>query len=284
MRGELITWLLDVWPDHDWERATVRQGCFHDVAVTGSAVARVSRHGSQPQRLAREHAALTAVTAANLPVEHPRPLSEVVDRRDRSAMLVTVAPGAEGPQPDWDTVADELGALLRDLHGTAVGPMPAPRSWCGGARWPDIVTDSVIPELPAEGVTAAHRVVADILTAEAAVPACFVHGDFGPHNILWHGSKIRSLIDFDHSCVGDPAIDYASLISFYGAAAVGALSGDPALLDRALRHRAGFTLQLAAAAILVGDEKLFRHAIGNFGSRLRAGILHDPGGWTPRRW
>ncbi|MQY29275.1 aminoglycoside phosphotransferase family protein [Nocardia aurantia] len=283
MRDELIAWLTDVRSDHDWTHATVRRGCFHDVAVTGSVVARVSRHGSQPERTAREHATLTAVAAANVPVEHPRPLSGVIDRADRSATLVTVAPGYERPQPDWHLVGEDLGALLRALHETAVGPMPAPRSWCGGARWPDIVADSVIPELPDDCASAAGRVVTNILTVEAPATG-FVHGDFGPHNILWRGTEIRSLIDFDHSCVGDPAIDYASLISFYGAAAVGTLTPDAALLDRALHHRAGFTLQLAAAAVLVGDEGLFRHAIGNFGSRLRAGTLHDPGGSTPARW
>jgi Ser/Thr protein kinase RdoA (MazF antagonist) len=241
----------------------------------------MSCHGAQPQRLAREHALLTAVAAMELPVAHPRALPGIADRADRTAMLVTTVPGTERPQPDWDPVAGPLIALLRDLH--AAGPVPAapPRAWCGGPHWPDIVADSVIPALPADCATAADRVVRELLAAERDAPIGFVHGDFGPHNILWRGDEICSLIDFDHSCAGDPAIDYASLISFYGADAIRGRTRDPALVDRALRHRAGFTLQLAAAAVLVGDARLFGHTIGNFTTRLRAGTLHDPGGSTP---
>ncbi|MCX4091374.1 aminoglycoside phosphotransferase family protein [Nocardia sp. alder85J] len=285
MQTELLTWLTDVAPEHEWQWATIHKGCFHHVVVTDSAVARISCHGPQPHRLARELATLTAVTALRLPVEHPRPLSGVIDTAKHSAMLVTRVPGDERPQPEWSTVADELGGLLRDLHAirpaASETPLPPPRSWCGGEDWPGIVTDSVLPHLPADSAAAADTVMRDILAVERDAPIGFVHGDFGPHNILWRSREVRSLIDFDHSCLGDPAIDVAALISFYGAGAVSAVAREEGLIERALRHRAGFTLQLAAAAVLVGDQRLFRHAVGNFTTRYRSGTLYDPDGAVP---
>lgn len=288
MPAELLAWLTEVWPDHDWRRAVLHKGCFHHVALTATAVARVSCHGPQPRRLAREHANLTAATALGLPVEHPRPLSGVVEDSARSAMLVTPAPGEHRPDLGWPSVAAEFARLLDGLRAVDPADVPrgiaAPRAWCGGQRWPDIVDDHIVAILDPREAALARRIVQELLAAEAEASTGLVHGDFGPHNVLWDGERIRSLIDFDHMCLGDPAIDLASLISFYGARAVEAVAENGASLERALRHRACFPLQLGAAAVLVGDRRLFEHALTNFTSRLRAGTLHDPHGRSPLGW
>ncbi|AYF75659.1 aminoglycoside phosphotransferase family protein [Nocardia yunnanensis] len=215
----VIPWLADVWPDHDWARAMLRKGCFHHVAVTGTAVARVSCHGTQPERLAREHAVLSALEGLALPVECPRPLSTVVDRGGYSGMLVSVVPGAERSDWGWEALGGGLGELMRQLHEVEIvvgeGVLPAPRSWCGGRGWPDIVEDQVIAGLVPEVARVARVVVEDLLAAEADAQFGFVHGDFGPHNVLWSDEGVSGVIDFDHCCIGDPAMDLASLISFF---------------------------------------------------------------------
>lgn len=82
--------------------------------------------------------------------------------------------------------------------------------------------------------------------------------------------------------MGDPAVDVAPLIGAYGAVAVAEVAG-PALLRRALIHRATLSLQVAAAAELVGDAPLRDHALANLEARVRAGTLWDPDGSVPGR-
>jgi aminoglycoside phosphotransferase (APT) family kinase protein len=112
------------------------------------------------------------------------------------------------------------------------------------------------------------------------VPPALVHGDFSPHNLLWDGDGVAGLIDFDHACVGDPAMDIAPLIGFFGATAVGSIVDAPTL-ERGMLHRASLSLQVAAAADLLGDEALRHHALKNFVTRTRARTLYDPGGRAP---
>ena len=78
------------------------------------------------------------------------------------------------------------------------------------------------------------------------------------------------------------AVDVAPLIGAYGAVAVAEMA-EPALLRRALIHRATLSLQVAGAAELVGDAPLRDHALANLEARVRAGTLWDPDGSVPGR-
>jgi aminoglycoside phosphotransferase (APT) family kinase protein len=106
------------------------------------------------------------------------------------------------------------------------------------------------------------------------------HGDFGPHNILWHQDRAAGLIDLDHACLGDPAIDLAPLIGCHGVQAIRPIAR-PDALKRAMFHRATLSLQVAAAAHLNGSYELRDHALRNFTSRNDNGTLFDPSGATP---
>ena len=64
--------------------------------------------------------------------------------------------------------------------------------------------------------------------------------------------------------------------------AVAELAG-PALVRRALIHRATLSLQVAAAAELVGDAPLRDHALANVEARVTAGTLWDPDRSVPGR-
>jgi hypothetical protein len=87
------------------------------------------------------------------------------------------------------------------------------------------------------------------------------------------------VIDLDHACYGDPAIDLAPLIGAYGSAQVADIA-EPVEPDRAMRHRATLPPQVAAADSL-GRTDLRDHALTNFTTRLTAGTLHDPQGAQP---
>ena len=165
--------------------------------------------------------------------------------------------------------------MLAALHAAPVSAQLRPaRQWCGGESWPHIVdeiTDALGQPLRAE----AARVVADVAEAERSAPRCFVHGDFGPHNLLFQDGRISGLIDFDNACVGDPAMDFAPLIGFYGSTAVAQITNSR-MVERARIHRASLSLQVAAAAQLVGDTVLRDYALGNFAARVGAGTLYNP--------
>lgn len=46
--------------------------------------------------------------------------------------------------------------------------------------------------------------------------AKFIHGDFGPSNILHIDNNISGILDFSEACIDDPAIDFAALIGKFG--------------------------------------------------------------------
>lgn len=262
-------------------------GRFHTAAVLApEVVARVSRHRDQAARVRRQHAILAAVEAAALPVVVPRNASEVVVRGGRAGMLTTYVCGESREGALWDAVGPAVQSLLAalsgvDIVGTARG-LPRPRAWCGGDGWPDVVRAHLLPLLPTDVRESAQAVVEGVLAAERGVRPALVHGDLGPQNLLWEGARLVGLIDFDHACAGDPAIEAATLLGVYGAAAVETIVDGPAL-ERAMMHRGSLSLQLAAAALELGDAPLRDHALTNFVGRARAGTLYDPGGRVPIR-
>ncbi|HEX2037663.1 MAG TPA: aminoglycoside phosphotransferase family protein [Chloroflexota bacterium] len=281
----LIGWLQACWPAYDWARALVHRSCFHEVAIVApEVVARVSRHGDQVARVRREHSVLRALAAVALPVEVPRTRSEVVAWEGRAGMLTTYVPGQPRPGVSWHEAAGPVGEVLRALAGADVTPLrgrlPVPRAWCGGEQWPAMVRERLAPHLPADLRSRAEAVVGAVLEAERGAAPALVHGDFGPHNLLWDRDGVVGVIDLDHACLGDAAMDAATLIGFFGAAAVETVV-DSRTLERGMLHRATLALQLAAAAELLGDEPLRDHALGNFVARARARTLYDPGGRHP---
>ena len=180
----------------------------------------------------------------------------------------------------WHEVRHYFACILDDFKCAQVPTgLPTARSWGGGNSWPDVV-ERITAESGFKVRKAAQIVVREVLNLEKGRSPSLVHGDFGPHNILWDESGTPALIDFDNACSADPAIDVAPLIGFYGAAKVGEIV-DADVLARAKAYRASLPLQVAAAAALGADRKLQSHALSNFARRLEAGSLHDPAAtWT----
>jgi aminoglycoside phosphotransferase (APT) family kinase protein len=272
------------WPDRDWSAATTHHGAFHAVLVLpGQVVARVSKRLDPRGRVAAEHRLLSLLAAAGR-WALPAPLGVPRSSPDGHAgMLVTWVSGVHREDAPWPDVAGELGTLLAALAAgqviAASGELPPARAWCGGPDLPELVRTTLAPLLPVEARGPAADAVAAVLEEErGAVP---VHGDLGPHNILWTADgRIAALVDLDHAAVGDPAIDVAPLLGRFGATALSAVV-EAEVLRRAMVHRATLSLQVAAAAELAGDCGLRDFALRNFAARLASGTLHDPGGCTP---
>lgn len=267
--------LRSVWSDLAWTSPVYSHGAFHHVAVLGSTGAvRVSFAANHEAQIARESAVLLAVSNVGLKTRVPK-LLRTLTRDTWSAMASTVIGGAHMADRPWHEVRHYFADILDDLQCAQLpAGLPAARSWCGGNSWPDVV-ERITADFGSPVREAAQIVVREVLSLEEDVTPSLVHGDFGPHNILWDESGAPGLIDFDNACAADPAIDVAPLIGFYGAAKVGEIV-DADVLARAKVYRASLPLQVAAAAALGADRKLQSHALSNFARRLEAGSLHDP--------
>lgn len=264
------------WPEFDWTDAVSRRGAFHQVAILGStAVVRLLQGTDHAARLTREAAVMEEIGRAGLALRVPRLLATATSA-SWSALACTVVPGSHRVDPAWPEVREGLLFCLEQLRAADITRLrlPAARSWCGGESWPAIV-DQLTAIWATRPREAARRIVQDVVELGPAATTSLVHGDFGAHNLLWDETGTPGLVDLDHACAGDPAIDLAPLVGAFGAGPVAAIT-DSDTLERALIHRASLPLQVAAAAFLGNDKELRDHALGNFLRRFEDGSLYDP--------
>lgn len=283
---QLRDYALAEWPGIDWARAEVRVGAFHTVAIPPTGpILRITTGNQFSIRAEREARILQAMARIALPVPIPHLLAGPVEADDGSATLITRMPGSQ--TDDVTTVNPgriqsyvDLLAAFHAADPATMSDLPAPRTWCGGPQWPTLVRQELAPLLNVDARRSASDRIAQLLDTEDAGPGVVCHGDFGPHNILWDEDHPASLIDLDHACVGDPAIDIAPLIGFHGFQAIRPIA-DADTLRRAMIHRATLSLQVAAAAHLNGSYELRGHALKNFTSRHAQGTLFEPTGMRP---
>lgn len=271
--ADAVPVLRETWPDLPWQSLGMAHGAFHHVLLLPPvAVLRIRTGDGHEAATAREHATAAALVDTGLPV--PAPLRAPVSAPGWSAAMVELVDGSGRDPRSW---AEDRTAILDVLeiwveagrvHPRLADALPAVRSWCGGDRWPSLVEEMTAGD---PGVQeAAHRRIDAVLTLESEAAPTAVHGDFGPHNILWGRSGRPTLIDTDHAAWADPAIDVAPLFSSYPREdLVADLPGT--VLERATAHRRTLSLQVAAAAQLSGDLSLRDHALGNFSRRIRSG-------------
>ena len=93
------------------------------------------------------------------------------------------------------------------------------------------------------------------------------HGDFGPSNILYDSERqvICGIIDFSGCALGDPAYDFAGLLSGYGEVFVrSCAAGYPeveGLLPRARFYQGTFALEEALFGLENNDPQAFENGI-----------------------
>ena len=274
------------WPEWDWTAAHVTHGAFHKVALHPEGlVVRVAIGRDAAARTARERGILSALSRTTVSVPLPEPLDTPAAAIAAGASLVSRVSGRPGERADASS-ADGFAAYgaalrsLRDVPLPRLDELPVPRAWCGGPAWPSVVADRLVPRLPTS-VRAFAQDVVGFVDGSAPTDLVLVHGDFGPHNMLWDGPRLSGLVDLDHACIGDPAIDIAPLVGIHGAAAAAQICTNEEL-SRAMQHRASLPLQVAAAADLAGLAGLRDHALRNFSQRVAEGTVFDPAGSRPR--
>lgn len=96
------------------------------------------------------------------------------------------------------------------------------------------------------------------------------HGDFGTSNLLFDATRqqITGVIDFSSAGLGDPAVDFAGLLSSYGESfLLQCLRSYPQLegfLNRVQFYRGVFALEEALFGIENGDKEAFQAGISQY--------------------
>ncbi|NYV68349.1 aminoglycoside phosphotransferase family protein [Bacillus sp. Gen3] len=97
-----------------------------------------------------------------------------------------------------------------------------------------------------------------------------IHGDFGASNILWNPetSRISGIIDFGGSGLGDPAYDFAGILSSYGREffdmCMNLYPNGDEISERVKFYKSTFALQEALHGIENGDREAFESGIQDY--------------------
>ncbi|ATP39939.1 aminoglycoside phosphotransferase [Solibacillus sp. R5-41] len=97
-----------------------------------------------------------------------------------------------------------------------------------------------------------------------------IHGDFGASNILWNPetSMISGIIDFGGSGLGDPAYDFAGILSSYGEdfldMCINLYPNGDAISERVKFYKSTFALQEALQGIDNNDRQAFECGIKEY--------------------
>jgi aminoglycoside 2''-phosphotransferase len=174
-------------------------------------------------------------------------------------------------------LALQLGEFLKSLHSLLAAeaiPIPLPvadtRAACNDVY--QRIRAKLFPHMR----TQARQWAAQHFETFLNDPESFIfqpvlkHGDFGPSNILYDPGEqaVCGIIDFSGSALGDPAYDFAGLLSGYGEAFVrSCAAGYPeveSLLPRARFYQGTFALEEALFGIENNDPQAFENGIESY--------------------
>jgi aminoglycoside 2''-phosphotransferase len=187
---------------------------------------------------------------------------------------------AQQANPDSSIVerlAQQLGQFLKRLHSlppAQVVPvaLPVVDMWAAYHNLYNRMREKLFPSMRPD----ARQEIAAHFEAFLGDPASFAfqpvlkHGDFGPSNILYDAERqtVCGIIDFSGCALGDPAYDFAGLLSGYGEAFVrSCAAGYPeveALLPRARFYQGIFALEEALFGIENNDLQAFENGMATY--------------------
>lgn len=182
-----------------------------------------------------------------------------------------------GDEEVYDRLAGQLAGFLKALHGFPVRekiPLELPRMDTR-AEWLDVY-DRMRAKLFEYMRPDARRWAQGHFESYLDEPANFdyppalKHSDFGTSNILFDAQAkcVTGIIDFSSAGLGDPAYDFAGLLSSYGedfiARCMGVYPGLDALLPRARFFQGTFALYEALFGIENGDQAAFEAGIRTY--------------------
>jgi len=176
-----------------------------------------------------------------------------------------------------ERLAQQLGEFLKSLHNLPAAAaiptsLPMVDTWAAYKNLYERIRDKLFPHMSPESQQRVIRHFESYLCD----PGSFVfqpalkHGDFGPSNILYNAElqTVCGIIDFSGSALGDPAYDFAGLLSGYGEAFVKACMAvypeDDSLLPRARFYQGTFALMEALFGVENNDPRAFENGIESY--------------------
>ncbi|MQR94416.1 phosphotransferase family protein [Fictibacillus phosphorivorans] len=108
------------------------------------------------------------------------------------------------------------------------------------------------------------------LTHKEPIKTTFIHGDFGASNILWDPKRcvITGIIDFGGSGIGDPAYDFAGILSSYGLdfynKCIALYPNGSEIAKRVTFYKCTFALQEALHGLINNDNAAFENGIKEY--------------------
>ncbi|QRZ62298.1 phosphotransferase [Rothia sp. ZJ932] len=169
----------------------------------------------------------------NLSFEVPRPITRVITRNGYTAIGYTWIKGE--PRNPGSAPEKALATLVKEIRAVdTVGMVPyldTQHAHWGGTDWEKTLREQVVPLLLSNNQKLARAAIDSVLALEPVEPT-LVHGDLAGHNILWQGDRLAGVIDWDHTTIGDPAFDLATLGNWYGWESL-SKAVTPAEIDRA---------------------------------------------------
>jgi aminoglycoside phosphotransferase (APT) family kinase protein len=179
---------------------------FKVLIVDDEWVVRWPRHQLSVDEIDKE-VELLPVLAPLLPVGVPR--FEYVSREP----WVVVYRLIRG-EPLVDEDPDGVRGFLAALHSIDVDSVPAPRpDWLETYRErADEFRRVVLPLLDIDERPRRAAFLAEVDTLSGFTPA-LTHSDLGPSHLLVRDGRLAGVIDWGDARIGDPAIDYAWLLS-----------------------------------------------------------------------
>ncbi len=213
MNDDVREWVEDELDGEIIEASRIGSGASREIwgvkVGAGSYVVRVDNGtgpvAGTPLTLAREAAVYRALQGTGVPIPHlfgvaPGGRALLMERVEGEEALAGVA-----DDEDRAAIGRHYLELLAQLHHLRVGPVPE-------LDGNDLDLWSTIhDERAGEWGTPSIDVALDWLRAKEPEPVAVVlcHGDAGPGNFLFSGTKVTALLDWEFAHMGDPHDDLA---------------------------------------------------------------------------
>jgi aminoglycoside phosphotransferase (APT) family kinase protein len=161
---------------------------------------------SEPDLALHEATCLRLARQAGVPAPELVAIDEQGDARSADGMpsvLMTCLPGTVTLLPDsLDGWLHGLAQAILPLHSLKVERLPWRYAPYNDVTQLEVPAWSRCPDLWA-------RAIEIVNGTWPGAPACFIHRDYHPNNVLWLDGRVSGVVDWPNGCLGPPHIDVA---------------------------------------------------------------------------